>query len=172
MQEDSGLSVEVVCLGKERVLLSLRSGSDHSASVDMDALDALRLAQVLTCERHGCCPDTWLVERMAGTETLWLTLSSASRGFVRISRIEISERMAEQLAGQLTCTAEKCTLLQTAAQPMRRVVVKWVRTMARLAAQHTRPLNHQRKQGLRSLHRSMLFLYRSLGAFDRTEPNR
>lgn len=167
MQTDAGLVWNAICLRKDHVALSLRDDEGHCASIEMPPVEALRLAQVLTGEMHGSCPDTWLVERLVGAERLWLTLSATSRGMVRISRIELSNDTADQLARSLTAAAAECRPRLTSVQPLRRILLRPLRTMLRWSVLHTRPLTRQRQQWVNRIHRSMVALYRTLADMDR-----
>lgn len=131
MQVDAGLSANVVCLRKERVMLTLRDGDGRTASVEMAAPDAVHLAHVLSSEMHGSCPDTWLVERVTGTSALWLTLSSTQRGFVRVSRIEVGDDLAEHLADRLLAVAAECTPTPRSTPPWRQAVDRALRKLSR-----------------------------------------
>jgi hypothetical protein len=174
MRVDAGLAWEAICLRKEHVVLTLRDADDvgHCASIEMPPTEALRLAHVLTGEMHGSCPDAWLVERLAGGEQLWLTLSATSRGMVRISRVELSNDIADQLARSLTAAAVECRPELTSVQHLRRTLLKPLRTMLRWGVLHTRPLTRQRQQWMNRVHRSMVALYRTLTDMDRALPLR
>lgn len=172
MQVDAGLAWEASCLRKVQVALTLRDDAGHCASVEMSPTEALRLAQVLTGEMHGSCPDTWLVERLAGAERLWLTLSATSRGMVRISRVELDNDTADQMARSLTAAAVACRPELTGGQQLRRSLLKPLRSLLRWGVLHTRPLTHQRQQWTHRLRRSMVALYRILTDMDRAVPVR
>jgi hypothetical protein len=172
MQVDASLAWDAVCLRKDRVALTLRDDAGHCASIEMLPTDALRLAQVLTGEMHGSCPDVWLVERLAGGERLWLTLSATARGMVRISRIELGNDTADQLARSLASAAVECRPELTSVQQLRRTLLKPPRALLRWGVLHTRPLTRQRQQWMNRLHRSMVALYRTLTDMDRALPLR
>lgn len=174
MQVDAGLAWEAICLRKVHVALTLRDDEGHSASIEIPPIEALRLAHVLTGEMHGSCPDAWLVERLAGAERLWLTLSTTSRGMVRTSRVELSNDIADQLARALTAAAVECRPELSGFQQLRKTLLKPLRTMLRWGVLHTRPATRQRQrpQGMNRLHRSMVVLYLSLADMDRALPIR
>lgn len=168
MQGDAELAWDATCLRKERVLLALRDNAGHSASVELTPTEALRLARVLTGEMHGSSPDTWLVERLAGAERLWLTLSSTSRGMVRISRIEMDDASAEQLARSLCLAALECRPEPSELQQLHKALLRWLRSVLRWGVVHTRPLTRQHQMRMNRLHRSMVALYRTATNIERT----
>lgn len=168
MQIDAELAWDATCVRKERVLLVLRDNAGHSASVELTPTEALRLARVLTGEMHGSSPDTWLVERLAGAGRLWLTLSSASRGMVRISRIEMDDASAEQLARSLDMAALECHPEPSELQRLHRAMLRLLRSVLRWGIVHTRPLTRQHQLWMSRLHRSMLVLYRAAANIERT----
>lgn len=168
MQVDAELAWDATCLRKERVLLTLRDNAGHFASVELTPSEALRLARVLTGEMHGSSPDTWLVERLAGAERLWLTLSSTSRGMVRISRIEMNDASAVQLSQCLGIAALECHPEQSHLQQLHRATLRMLRSMLRWGVVHTRPLTRQHQLWMNRLHRSMVALYRTAANIERT----
>lgn len=173
MQLDAGLEWQVHVVRQAHVVLALTDQRGHAATTEMAMADALRLAEVLTSEMHGSCPDTWLVERLAGTEQLWLTLSRFSRGCVHISRIELTSTQASALAQSLTEVTADCTTVAVR-HPRRTGLLRPLRVLLRWGVLHTRTRRapHQHTQPSRqpwtqSLHRSMLVLYRALAAAER-----
>jgi hypothetical protein len=172
MQIDADLTWDATCLRKERVLLTLRDNAGHSASIELPPTDALRLAGVLTGEMHGSSPDVWLVERLARADRLWLTLSSTSRGMVRISRIELSDACAESLSHSLSAAALACHPELSSLQQLRRSLLKPLRAALRWGVLHTRPLTRPHQLWMTRFHRSMVALYRTLANFERAVPTR
>ena len=169
MQVDADLVWDATCLRKERVLLALRDNAGHSASVELTPTDALRLASVLVGKMHGSSPDAWLVERLAGAERLWLTLSSTSRGMVRISRIEMNDASAEQLSRSLGVAALECRPeMGDLQQQLHRVPLRPLRSMLRWGVVRTRPLKRQRQLWTTSFYRSVVALYRTIANIERT----
>lgn len=172
---DAGLEWQAHTVRRNRVTLSLTDGRGHAATTEMAVDEALRLAEVLACEMHGSCADTWLVERLAGTEQLWLTLSRFARGCVHISRIELTSAQATALAQALMdATASGATA--AAHHPARTGLLRPLRGLVRWGVLHTRtrrsPHSHARSPSrhqpwTQSLHRSMLVLYRALAAAER-----
>lgn len=167
MKVDTELNWTVACLREERVLLTIGDGAEHTASVDMTPEEALDLAHVLANETHGSCADVWLVERQTDPLRLWLTLSSTSRGFVHISRIELDSAMAGDIAIALLNTAATCRPPIPATAHLRKASFKALRSMARWAVQHTRPITRQRQQWMNRVHRAMVAVYRGIAAVDR-----
>ena len=108
-------------------MLTLGDGEGHTATVDMTGDEAQDLAHALVHEVLGSCPDVWLVERQARSQCLWLTLSAASRGMVRISRIELNSAVVDPIAASLRAAAAQCQ--PTPAQPMwwHQSALKWLR---------------------------------------------
>lgn len=153
---------------KERVSLTLRDNAGHSAEVELTPTDALQLASVLSGEMHGSSPDTWLVERLAGGERLWLTLSSTSRGLVRISRIEMDDVSADLLARSLNLAALECRPEPSEWQRLHRAMLRLLRSVLRWGVVHTRPLTRHHQLWMSHLHRSMLVLYRAAANVERT----
>lgn len=170
MQVGADLVWEAICQRKARVVLTLQDNVGHCASVEMAPAEALHLARVLMGEMHGSSPDSWLVERLAGAERLWLTLSSTSRGMVRVSRIEIEDAVAEQVSLALTTAAVECCPEPSNVQALRRTLLKPLRAILRWGVLHTRQLPRQRKQWMNRFHRSMVVLYRTVASFDRSVP--
>ena len=170
MQVDADLVWQAICLRKERVLLTVQDNAGHCASIELTPTEALRLARVLTGEMHGSSPDSWLVERLAGAERLWLTLSSASRGLVRISRIEIGDATAEQISIALGAAADECRPEPTSLQHLRRTLLRPLRATLRWGVLHTRRLPRQPQQWMDRFHRSMVVLYRTLANLERSAP--
>lgn len=168
MQVDAELVWDATCLRNERVLLALRDNAGHSAAVELTPTDALRLARVLTGEMHGSSPDVWLVERLAGAERLWLTLSSTSRGMVRVSRIEMSDASAEQLSHSLGVAALECRPEPGDLQQLHRALLRPLRSMLRWSVVHTRPLKRRHQLWTTRFHRSMVALYRTITNIERT----
>lgn len=168
MQMDAELAWDATCVRNERVLLALRDNAGHSASVELTPTDALHLARVLTGEMHGSSPDTWLVERLAGAERLWLTLSSTSRGMVRISRIEMDDVSAAQLSRSLDMAARDCHPEPSVLQRLHKSMLRVLRSMLRWGVMHTRPLASQHQLWTNRLHRTMLVLYRAAANIERT----
>jgi hypothetical protein len=142
MEVDAELNWSATCSQQERVVLSLGDDEGHTATVDMTADEARDLAHVLMHERHGSCPDVWLVERQARSQCLWLTLSATSRGMVRISRIELDSGVAVRVADSLLDAADRCRPAPALSVQWRKGVLKLLRAMTRWAVQHphTRPL--------------------------------
>lgn len=168
MQMDAELAWDATCVRKERVLLALRDNAGHSASIELTPTDALGLARVLTGDMHGSSPDTWLVERLAGAERLWLTLSTTSRGMVRISRIEMDDASAEQLSRSLHIAALECRPEPSELQQLHKALLRTLRSMLRWGVLHTRPLTRQHQLWTNRLHRAMLVLYRAAADIERT----
>lgn len=167
MQVDAELAWDATCVRKERVSLTLQDNAGHSAAVELTPTDALQLARVLSGEMHGSSPDTWLVERLAGAERLWLTLSSTSRGMVRISRIEMDDASAEQLSRSLSTAALECRPEPGTLRKLHKSMLRILRLMLRWAVVHTRPLTRQHQLWMNQLHRSMLVLYRAAANSER-----
>lgn len=168
MQMDAELAWDATCVRKDRVLLVLRDNAGHCASVEMTQTDALGLARVLIGEMHGSSPDTWLVERLAGAERLWLTLSTTSRGMVRISRIEMDDASAERLSRSLSIAALDCHPEPGELQQLHKAMLRALRSMLRWGVMHTRPLTRQHQLWTNRLHRTMLVLYRTAANIERT----